>query len=282
MISSVQARTAPNDRSTGAHGARRWLAALGVALAFTGVSAEAHADNTECLKGFELGTAARDRGKLRDARKHFVTCAADTCSKTLRVDCAKLLDDVDASMPTVVFGAKDARDADLFDVSVYVDGERVVGHEQGQAVPFDPGPHVVRFERDGSKPVEEKVLLRAGERNRPVIARFGAAEARAERPSRREDPAKVSTPSTVPASSIVLGAIGLGAVGSFVFFALTGSQEKDRLQMACAPACTDADVSGLKTSYIAADISLGVGVVALGVATYLLLTHDSPPRSAGR
>lgn len=260
-----------------------WLAVVVTAAGVFFSGADARADNAECLKGFEQGTAARDRGKLREARRQFVTCAADTCSKTLRVDCAKLLDDVESSLPTVVFGAKDARDADVFDVSVYVDGERVVGHDEGKAVPFDPGPHVVRFEREGSKPVEEKVLLRAGERNRHVIARFGEEEAKAEKPARKEPPPKAAaTTSSVPTSSIVLGAIGLGAVGSFVFFALTGSQEKDRLQSTCAPGCADADVSSLKTSYIAADISLGVGIVALGVATYLLLTNDTPQRSARR
>lgn len=272
---SSHARSATKGRG-------RWIAVVITTLGVLVAGSDARADNAECLKAFEQGTAARDRGKLRDARKHFVACAADTCSKTLRVDCAKLLDDVDDSLPTVVFGAKDARDADVFDVDVYVDGERVVGHDQGKAVPFDPGPHVVRFEHDGARPVEEKVLLRAGERNRHVIARFGAEESKPETPVRKEEPSKAAATSSVPTSSIVLGAIGLGAVGSFVFFALTGGQEKDRLQSTCAPGCTDADVASLKTSYIAADISLGVGIVALGVATYLLLTNDGPQRAARR
>ncbi len=274
-MSTIQSRSAPTRNL-------RWLGATFAALVVLVAPAVSRADNAECVKGFDRGTAAREQGKLREARKHFVTCAADTCSKTLRVDCAKLLDDVDASMPTVVFGAKDGRDADLFDVIVYVDGERVVGHDQGKAVPYDPGPHVVRFERDGSKPIEEKVLLRAGERNRAIIARFTSEDPALAISPKKDDASTRPSPSSVPASSLVLGAIGVGAVGSFVFFALTGNQERDRLQMTCAPSCTDADVSSLRTSYIAADVSLGVGILALGLATYFLLTNDSPHRAAWR
>src|SRR5207248_1806862 len=91
--------------------------------------ARADGARDECLKGSEEGIAARDRGNLRDARKRFVTCAADACPKAMRIDCARWLEDVEASIPTVVFGAKDARGGDIFDVSVYVDGEHITGHE---------------------------------------------------------------------------------------------------------------------------------------------------------
>jgi hypothetical protein len=237
-------------------------------------SADARADAAvECLKNFEDGVASRERGKLRDARKHFVACAADACPKALRIDCARGLDEVDASLPTIVFGAKDARGADLFDVNVLVDGERVVGHEQGKAVALDPGPHVIRFERPSAKPVEERVLLRAGEHNRPMIARFlpekdsekdPLAPKKPERPQARE--------AGVPTATIVLGALGLSAMGSFTFFAVTGSDEKDRLRTSCAPGCTDDQIGGLRTRYVLADVSLGVGIVALGLAAYLWLT----------
>jgi hypothetical protein len=244
---------------------------------FAGVRTARAEGASECVKGFEAGAAAREHGKLRDARKHFVTCAVETCPKTLRIDCARLIDDVDASLPTVVFGAKDAHDGDLFDVSVLVDGERVVGHEQGKAVPLDPGPHVVRFERPGSKPVEERVLLRAGEHNRSIIAKFVGAPSE---PPEKKPPAKEE--GGVPTSAIVFGALGLAAVGSFTLFGVLGAQEKDRLRGSCAPGCSDDEVSALKGRYIAADISLGVGIVALGLAAYFLISSDGGGQPQGR
>jgi hypothetical protein len=241
---------------------------------------EARADGAaECLRGSEEGLAARDHGRLREARKRFVSCAADACPKSLRIDCARWLEEVEASLPTVAFGAKDARGADLFDVSVYVDGERVLGHEQGKAIALDPGPHTVRFERPGAKPVEERVLLRAGERNRSIIGSFTAdAEPKARSLTTEQKTPDVLPPSRsgsgVPVISLALGGVGLAALGGFTFFALTGQRERTRLEEACSPGCTDAQIDGLKTRYILADVSLGVGIVALGLAAYFWLRES--------
>jgi hypothetical protein len=256
-------------------------------VALLGGSA-ARADSAECVKGSEDGLAARDRGRLREARKHFVTCAADACPKTLRIDCARWLDEVDSSLPTVVFGARDPAGADVFDVAVFVDGEKVTGHEQGKAVALDPGPHAVRFERAPYKPATLKVLLRSGEHNRPILATFasdGEADKPADKPKERDEAPTHKDDSSfhVPTASIVFGAVGVAALGSFAFFALSGAHEKDRLQGICSPHCTDDQVSVLKTRYILADVSLGVGIIALGVAAYFWLTDRSPqPTSYGR
>ena len=244
------------------------------------LAAPARAEGSaECLKGSEEGLRARDRGKLREARRHFVTCAADSCPKALRIDCARWLDDVDASLPTVVFGAKDTRGTDIFDVAVAVDGEQVVGHEQGKAVALDPGPHVVRFDRPAGQQAEVRILLRAGEKNRPILATFEAEKEKAPGPAR----ASQASPSGggVPLATILLGAAGVGALGTFGYFAIAGSQEKDRLRSTCSPSCSDDDLGALKTRYLLADVSLGVGLVALGLAAYFWLT-DEPRRPASQ
>lgn len=62
------------------------------------------------------------------------------------------------------------------------------------------------------------------------------------------------------------------ALGSFAIFGIQGKNEVDDLQK-CKPRCAEEDVDSARTKLIIADISLGVGVVALGVATYMLLTR---------
>ena len=235
-----------------------------------------------CIAASEKGNDARDRGALRAARAHFVTCAADACPKSMRVDCARWLDEVDASIPSIVVGAKDGRGGDLFDIRVKVDGEPVEDVQAGRPLVLDPGPHVVRFERGKGPSLETqelKVLLRTGERNRSVIATMGAA------PSRDgvgPPPPPPTRGGGVPTATWIFGGIGVVGLGVFGTFALIGTQEKSRLRDTCSPGCTDADVSSLRTDFIVADISLGVGIVALGVATYFLLTnHDAAPASAG-
>lgn len=270
--------------------ARRLLAAASLAFVVVASSASVAAPNPPasadaCVRLSERGLAARDKGLLREARGHFISCAADTCPRTLRVDCSRWLEEVEATLPSIVAGAREEGGIDLFDVKVLVDGVVAVEPQQGKAIALDPGPHVVRFERPGAEPVEIKIMLRAGERNRPVLASFT-----------KRDPAVAPPPATLadepwhakneksekkdekhrgpPVLAWVFGGIGIAGIGAFTGLAISGSSEKDRLRGVCSPNCTDNDVGSLKGQYIAADISLGIGIVALGLATYFFLKGD--------
>ena len=77
--------------------------------------------------------------------------------------------------------------------------------------------------------------------------------------------------SIVPA--LVVGGIGVLALGSFAIFGLGGKSDVNNLENTCKPHCAESDVDKARTKLIIADISLGVGIVALGVATYLILTR---------
>ncbi|MBS2016033.1 MAG: hypothetical protein JST00_24345, partial [Deltaproteobacteria bacterium] len=218
-----------------------------------------------CVRLSERGLAAREKGLLREARSQFIGCAADTCPKPLRVDCARWLDEVETTLPSIVAGARDDGGIDLFDVTVLVDGVVAIEPSEGKAIALDPGPHVVRFERAGVEPVEIKIMLRAGERNRPVLASL--AKRPVSRPTDGPPPPKREEKTGgPPVLAWVFGGIGIAGVGAFTALAISGSSEKDRLRAACAPTCTDDDIGGLKGRYIAADVSLGVGVVALALA----------------
>ena len=244
-----------------------------------------------CVKAYEKGIDARERGALRAARAHFVTCAADACPKAMRVDCARWLDEVDASLPSIVVGAKDARGNDLFDLRVKVDGEPVEDVQAGRPLVLDPGPHVVHFERGKAPALESqdvKVLLRTGEHNRAVIATMAApAEGGTDIGIGPRPPPPASTSSGgPPAATWIFGGVGVVGLGLFGTFAILGSTEKSRLRTACAPGCTDGEVSSARTDYLVADIALGVGIVSLGIATYFLLTDHggsaNSKRVAGR
>jgi hypothetical protein len=81
---------------------------------------------------------------------------------------------------------------------------------------------------------------------------------------------------------VLIGGVGLAGFGGFAVFGLTGLSEKRDLADTCAPSgsCAAGDVSSARTRLIIADVSLGVGVVAVGIATYLFLRDRGAPFSA--
>jgi hypothetical protein len=261
------------------------LASLAAISSITWLPAIAYADpGSVCVKASEKGQEARDRGALRAARAHFIACGSDSCPKSMRADCVHWLEEVDASLPSIVVGAKDASGSDIFDVRVRVDGETVEDVQSGRPLVLDPGPHVVHFERGAAPAVEMqdvKVILRTGEHNRPVTATLGA-RSRAASDTATAGPPGPEGASHIPTATWVFGGIGVVGLGVFGTFAIVGSNEKSRLRGTCSPGCTDADVSHLRTDYIVADIALGVGLVSLGIATYFLLTNKSDGTSSAR
>lgn len=152
----------------------RVLLATALALAASLVTIRAGATDVQaCLTASEKGQRSRAAGKLREAREQFLLCGADGCPALVRKDCGQWHAEVVATLPSVVFGAKDAKGRDLFDVTVQMDGEVLVRKLDGKAVQVDPGPHVFRFDVPGVAPVTERALVKEGERARVINVAFG-------------------------------------------------------------------------------------------------------------
>jgi hypothetical protein len=154
-------------------------------------------------------------------------------------------------------------------VKVSVDGAAVTDRLDGKPVQMDLGKHTVKFEYQGQTR-EEDLIVGAGQKNRPVSVVFGGAAA----PSPAPGPAKPQEGgggSLVPI--FVVGGIGVVAAGIlFPVFGLSGKSAVDDLQ-SCKPHCEETAVDKARTKLILADISLGVGIVAIGVATYMFVTR---------
>jgi len=230
----------------------------------------------ECIEAFDRAQDLRESLHLRAAREQLLVCANESCPAPVRKDCADLGDVVTRDMPTLSLGARDASGVDLTGVRVLVDGEAMMVDDSGRAIPSDPGRRHLRFEYPGYVPVQEDVVLRVGEHSRQVIATF--SERAAPPPAAGSTLESVPAPmrrekkSGAPAAALALGAVGAVGLASFAFFGLTGLNERSSAVSACAPACTTDQVSPVRTRFILADVSLGVSLVALGIATYVWLT----------
>lgn len=227
-------------------------------------------DREQCAAAADQAQQLRDEGKYRRAREQLLVCARDVCPAPIKRDCLDWLGQVEQTAPTVVFGAKDGA-KDLSDVKVYVDGAAVTDRLDGKPVQMDLGKHTVKFEYQGQTR-EEDVIIGAGQKNRNVTVTFGATPAQGAVPPGSPPSSDTGKEgSIVPA--LVVGGIGVVALGSFAIFGLGGKSDVSDLEKTCKPRCAESDVDKARTKLIIADISLGVGVVALGVATYLFFTR---------
>ena len=226
----------------------------------------ARADEREqCAAAADQAQQLRDEGKYRRAREQFLVCARDACPAPIKRDCLDWLTQLESIAPTIVLAAKDGV-KDLSDVKVSVDGVHVTDKLDGKPMQMDLGKHTFKFDYAGQTK-EEEVIVGAGQKNRNESVTFGPAT---------PPVAVVRTPpksegSLVPA--LIVGGIGVVALGSFAIFGLGGKGDVDDLQ-ACKGHCAETDVDKARTKLYIADISLGVGIIALGVATYLFVTRQ--------
>lgn len=216
--------------------------ALAVSTTASSQSVAAEADPKEaCLAAADTGQSLRDDGQYLGAREQFLACSRDVCPKLVHDQCAEWLRHIDEATPTVIFAAKDDRGQQLADARVLLDSKALVATLDGKAIPLDPGPHDVRFERDPHGVVNVHVVLRAGEKNREVTATFPAVDGpvQAPQPPLQESgtvpPPAVEekhqvtppfwSPRTVTAASLLAG--GVVAVGFGVFFGLESQSENN-------------------------------------------------------
>ncbi len=208
----------------------RRLPTASLAAFLTLSAASARADKAACVAAHVKGQQSQRAGRLTEARESFVVCSADGCPNVVKKDCVRWLEDVSNSIPTVVLGAKDRGGRDLFDVKVTVDGAPLVEKLDGKAVPVDPGAHNFRFETPSMPPVTQKVLVKEGDRARPVDVVFEGGAPAPGPPTTKIEPkvpgkddksggGTVTTDKKGPGVLpwVVMGVGGIGVVGGAVY-----------------------------------------------------------------
>ncbi len=246
-------------------------------VAFVAVTGPAAAGPNEdagrkksCVDAATQGQIQRDDGRLGAAAEAFATCADAACPAAVRRSCAEWLTDVRARRPSVTMEVPPERAASSVEVSV--DGRPALA---GSPLELDPGPHVVRVTAEGEPPFELPFVL--AERERRTL--------RVERPL-TPAAARVAPERPVPVPVWILGGVSVIGAAGFATFGLLAKSETDRLGEECAPVCTsEARASALRTA-VAADVSLGVAVVAAAVAGVLYIFRptrapSSAPQVAG-
>lgn len=251
--------------------------------------ASASESTAACLQAYESGQRSRQEGDLVSAADEFLVCGGPACPARMQRDCQRWLDDVERSIPAVVFRVRDDAGNLLRDVSVSIDGG-APRRLDGRALLMNPGEHEVVFESAGCRPLRTPVFVTEGEKLEPrevTLATLAAASgeqgalpsssgvtlespgAAAEEPSR----------STL-AWPLTAGALGLLGGAGFVYFGVAAKHGESDLER-CTPRCSQAQVDDVKQDYLVSNVSLGISLVGLvGAAVLLLLDEPAPSPAA--
>jgi hypothetical protein len=278
---------------------------LGILLAVTLSLAAAPAlgaskSEKVCLATFKGGQDLEGQGHLRQAQQQYQTCAKATCGTFIKQQCSLRYTQLENDIPSVVPVALDEGGNPISEVKVSMDGEPLASKIDGRSLLVDPGLHEFSFQTAGGALSTQKILIMQGQRNRPITVEIAVSVGKAspsgsplQRASLVNDrPAIESTAGvTVDADPMdhddpgtpalrhrygvapwVAGGVGLAGVGGYALLTFWGRKDNDLLGN-CTPQCPQASVDRVKKLYLMANISLGVGAVALAGATYLFIRN---------
>lgn len=232
----------------------------------------ASADTAQCVAASEKGQKLRSQGKLREARESFVVCGADSCPSLVRHDCSQWNAELAATLPTVVFGAKDKAGKDLFDVKITMDDAPLATKLDGKGVTVDPGKHVFKFEATGLAglpPVTETYLIKEGEKARALNVVFdGYSDPKDAKPAPVVQRPQAQGEHSI-APWVVVGVGGAAVIAGVIIFALAPDRPSncDKSTQKCQRVPADeseADLAKDKDQAGRADSQPVLGLVVAG------------------
>jgi hypothetical protein len=238
-----------------------------------------------CVGALEQAQSHEKAGRYLASQEELLKCINPVCGDAILSWCTRMHGELQSAIPSVVFSANDeARNVDLGDVAVTLDGKPLLAVLDGKATALDPGRYSLTFNAAGHEPVEKVVVIRAGEKFRQIHVSFSRADGvtaplvarvAAPQPTRALEPSGRS----MPVMSYVLGGLGVVGLGTFATLRVMADALDEELQQACAPVCRESAVESVDQKYLMSNVALGVGAAALGGAVLFYVLEPSEPTS---
>lgn len=239
-----------------------------------------------------LALCYEETGRLASAWSQFrlVIGEARTAGRADRVKSAQ--EHADAIAPRLSYlDVSLAPPARVSGVRVSVDGVPRDDRLLGVPLPVDPGEHTVEVAAPGKRPFRSVASVPAKPgRVTVTVERLEDAPAQTSPPKHAPPPPPAAAPRARDeertSGSRAVGWLGVGvgaaAVGVGAVFGVLAVNENDRsLECGARPGCAVDDAYARANRYAwVANVTIPVGVVALGVGGYLLLTSRSPGKGA--
>ncbi len=232
---------------------------------------------------YHMGRCKEHLGRLNEALGEYRIAefeATEQGAKELgEISAAR--EQLEARVPKLVI----SRGAGVETASVILDGVEIGEARVGKEVSVDPGPHVVGAKFRDGRQFQMDVSVAEGETKSielvpPANLSAGPVAADDDEPDEPAAPPKTDASARIDEKSSavpwIVGGIGVASLAaSGVFFVLRNGAESD-LDDTCrggvCPKSLEGTQSDGETYAMLTGVTLGVGVVGLGVATVLLLT----------
>jgi hypothetical protein len=270
----------------------RHILVVSFAAAATLVASSVRADDKAvCLDASSQGQTLRDAHRLVEARDKFRACAQQGCPAIIQADCSTWLEQVQASLPTVVPFATDAAGNGVPGVKVAMDGKLLLEKIEGRSLEVNPGTHTFTFESPDGTNVDKTVVIGEGQKETrvaAVVVKPSDTPAPTLTPALSPSPAPAPTPDSGPpwkTIGLVTGGVGVVGLGIGAVFGLMASSKKSDAGCASNGACPSQDgVNKLNDSLSAGNLStvffIAGGVLAAAGVTIFVLAPGAPMQVA--
>jgi hypothetical protein len=276
---------------------RRIGVAFSVIVALVGVTtlhgrraAGAEPTTAECLASYEDSVNLKRTHQLKATLAKLTICSSESCPSEVRGECLRLVPEIGASIPTVVFEVRDAAGWNLVAVKVTMDGDVLAERLDGSALSIDPGEHTFAFEAAGRPRVEKRFVLWEGEklrRERVELEALAAPKLAAPPPTTVTKPLlepSASHADTKPSWSkariagLVVGGVGVAATGVGIAYGLIAMSRRNEANDVCPAQC--ADQTQWNSARSAGNVATGALIVgAVGIASGVVIWLRTRPAS---
>ena len=254
-------------------------------IAWSSVAQAEPTDRKVCLAAVDEGQTLRDEGKLKEAREKFLLCASAGCPSVIVKQCDEWVAAVERDTPTVLFRLHEASGKEVIDVRVIIDGKLVSNTISGQPLALEARDHTFRFELADGRSIEERLVIRVGEKNRMIESTFPAPST----PEAVPPPIIAPPPPPEPPPGFRVPLLGWVGGGVFVVgatttavFAIRANGTANDLRESCAPRCMEHDRDAVQRRLVIANVGLFVGLAGLGLGVVATILANRHPRAEKR
>lgn len=236
----------------------------------------------ECVTASGAGQEHQKQGALFAARRELELCSAPSCPQLVSADCTRWLEEVMAAMPSINIVVR-LYGVDQSQAVVRLDGAPWLDRLTGRPQDIEPGEHDLVVESGGVLQVQKLVVVQ-GEKNRVVLFQLtGAVSTPVTAPVVMAPVAPVVEGRGFPTWPVVFSSVAVAGGLSFTILGLSGKGRLATLlaqPCAATKTCNPAQTAAISREFIAADVSLGVGIASALAAAGLWWAWSSQPESA--